>query len=75
MSNASGKEIYRQRPRIAETPFGILKSIMGFRQFLLRRLEKVKTEWIWAATAFNIAKLARALAILRAAGSKSVAES
>lgn len=75
MSSPSGKELYRQRPRIAETPFGILKSIMRLRQFLLRGLEKVKTEWLWAATAFNIVKLARAWAILRAEGSKSDAES
>lgn len=39
---------------------------MGIRQFLLRGLEKVKTEWLWAVTAFNLAKLARLMAILRA---------
>ena len=30
---------------------------MGLRQFLLRGLEKVKTEWRWACTAFNLGKL------------------
>jgi transposase len=66
MATAQGKEIYNQRPRIAETTFGILKFAMGIRQFLLRGLEKVKLEWLWAATAFNIAKLARAIGALRA---------
>jgi hypothetical protein len=66
MARTKGREVYRQRPRIAETPFGILKAVMGIRQFLLRGLEKVKTEWLWAVTAFNLAKLARLIAILRA---------
>jgi hypothetical protein len=39
MSSASAKAIYNQRPWIAETTFGILKHIMGLRQFLLRGLE------------------------------------
>lgn len=66
MVTASAREQYNQRPRIAETTFGILKSVMGLRQFLLRGLEKVRTEWTWAATAFNVGKLVRELARLRA---------
>ena len=66
MSSESSRKLYNQRPRIAETPFGILKSIMGFRQFLLRGLEKVKTEWLWAVTAFNLMKLSREIGKLRA---------
>ncbi|MCK4341782.1 MAG: hypothetical protein KAY37_15300 [Phycisphaerae bacterium] len=31
----------------------MLKQILGLRQFLLRGLDKVKTEWLWACTAFN----------------------
>jgi hypothetical protein len=66
MATPKGREVYRQRAWIAETPFGILKAVMGIRQFLLRGLEKVKTEWLWAVTAFNLAKLVRMMAILRA---------
>jgi transposase len=66
MSSEAGRQLYHQRPRIAETPFGIIKSVMGFRQFLLRGLEKVKTEWLWAATAFNVIKLCREIGRLRA---------
>jgi hypothetical protein len=66
MATESGRQRYRQRGRIAETPFAILKSVMGLRQFLLRGLEKVKTEWRWAATAFNLGKLMRYVGRLRA---------
>jgi hypothetical protein len=66
MASESGRQLYKQRPRIAETTFGILKSVMGLRQFLLRGLEKVKTEWRWAITAFNLVKLVRAIGRLRA---------
>jgi transposase len=64
----TGRKIYNQRARIAETPFAILKHVMGVRRFLLRGLEKVKTEWRWATTAFNVMKLARAIGKMRAEG-------
>ena len=66
MRSESGRAIYSQRSRIAETPFGIIKSIMGLRQFLLRGLDKVKTEWLWTVTAFNLIKLARTIGQMRA---------
>lgn len=66
MSTPEARALYNRRPQIAETPFGILKAVMGIRQFLLRGLDKVKTEWMWAVTAFNLMKLARAIAIMRA---------
>lgn len=66
MSEPTARQRYERRAWMAETPFGILKSVMGLRQFLLRGLEKVKTEWRWAATAFNIVKLVRGLGRLRA---------
>ena len=66
--------MYNQRPRIAETTFGFIKAVMGIRQFLLRGLEKVKTEWLWTCTAFNLGKLARELSRLRAEFSKLAAE-
>jgi hypothetical protein len=66
MSLASSRELLRQRSWIAETPFAVLKSVMGLRQFLLRGLEKVQIEWSWAVTAFNLAKLVREIARLRA---------
>ena len=66
MSSEAARKLYNQRPRIVETTFGIMKQVMGFRQFLLRGLENVKTEWLWATTAFNLMKLSRAIGQLRA---------
>ena len=66
MATDEGRQVYNQRAHIAETPFAILKAAMGLRQFLLRGLPKVKTEWRWAATAFNLRKLVREIARLRA---------
>ena len=66
MSLESSQQLFRRRSWIAETPFGILKSVMGLRQFLLRGSEKVETEWTWAVTSFNLAKLVRELTRLRA---------
>lgn len=74
MATPEAKEIYRHRSQIAETPFGIIKSIMGLRQFLLRGLDKVKTEWLWTVTAFNLIKLARAIGQMRAEFAELLAE-
>jgi transposase len=57
MATTEAKQRYRRRMAIAETPFGLLKGALGLRQFLLRGLEKVKTEWLWACTAVNTRKL------------------
>lgn len=74
MASESGRAVYKERPRIAETPFAILKHIMGLRQFLLRGLGKVKTEWLWACTAFNLMKLVRGIVTLRAEQRQMAAE-
>ena len=66
MSLESSQQLFRRRSWIAETPFGVLKSVMGLRQFLLRGSEKVQTEWTWAVTTFNLGKLVREVARLRA---------
>jgi hypothetical protein len=73
MASESGRQVYNQRPRIAETPFAILKAVMGLRKFLLRSLEKVKTEWTWGVTAFNLGKLVRQLTRLRAEFAQMIA--
>ena len=66
MATPAGKQLYRQRNWIAETPFAIIKAIMNLRQFLTRGIDKVRTEWLWACTGFNLTKLVRRLAELRA---------
>lgn len=66
MATAEAKKRYGKRFHTAEVPFAILKHVMNLRRFLLRGLEKVKTEWLWGCTAFNLAKLIRNIARLRA---------
>ena len=39
--------------------FGIIKSVMGFRQFLLRGLAKASLEWTLVALAYNFKRLFR----------------
>jgi transposase len=66
LQTEAGKKTYHRRMHIGETPFAVIKSIFEVRRFLLRGLEKVATEWCWVCTAFNLKKLMRALAVLRA---------
>ena len=68
LDSEEGKAAYRHRAWIAETPNAMLKHWMGIRQFLLRGIEKVRTEWRWACTALNIKKLVRFVGALRAKG-------
>ena len=65
MREAPAQQTYDQRMRIAETPFALIKHVLGLRQFLLRGLDKVKLEWLWTCTAINLDKLARGLERLR----------
>jgi len=66
MASERGRRIYRQRAWMAETPIAFLKAWMGIRQFLSRGLAKVRTEWLWACTGFNLRKLIREWGGLRA---------
>ncbi len=68
LKTASGKKDYARRAHLAETPNAVIKHAMGLRQFLLRGLDKVRTEWLWACTAFNIKKLIAIVGALRADG-------
>ena len=51
---------YRLRKQTVEPVFGQIKGARGFRQFLLRGLEKVQHEWRLICTAHNLLKLAGA---------------
>lgn len=65
LQTKSGRAAYARRAHLAETPIAVIKQVLGLRQFLLRGLCKVRTEWLWACTAFNIKKLISAMAKLR----------
>jgi len=65
MQTEAGRATYNRRMHIGETPFAIIKGILDVRRFLLRGLEKVRTEWRWVCTAYNLKKLIAAVAALR----------
>jgi hypothetical protein len=50
---------YRLRKQVVEPVFGQIKQARGFRQFLLRGIEKVRCEWAMVCTAHNLLKLAQ----------------
>jgi len=57
LKTRSGKAVYAIRKSTVEPVFGIIKSVMGFRQFLLRGLDAVKGEWNLVCIAFNLKRL------------------
>ena len=63
-----GRERYALRMATVEPVFGQIKQGRGFRQFLLRGLEKVKGEWSLICTGHNLLKLFRFDARLPAQG-------
>jgi hypothetical protein len=52
-----GKKLYALRKQTPEPVFGIIKSVMGFRQFLLRGLENVQGEWSLVTMAWNMKRM------------------
>lgn len=52
-----GRELYAKRKSTVEPVFGIIKHVMGFRQFLLRGLEAVTGEWTLVSMAWNIKRM------------------
>jgi hypothetical protein len=59
LKTAEGRRIYKKRKETVEPVFGIIKQGMGFRQFLLRGLEKVTVEWEIVCLGYNIKRLFR----------------
>jgi len=65
---AGGHETpYRLRKQLPEPVFGQIKQARGFRQFLLRGVEKVKNEWGLVCVAHNVLKLAQGRTASKAA--------
>jgi hypothetical protein len=57
LKTESGKAVYKLRKHIVEPVFGVIKSVMGFRQFSLRGVEKNDGEWKLVCMSYNIKKL------------------
>jgi hypothetical protein len=58
LSTTAGKAAYALRKQTVEPVFGIIKSVMGFRQFSLRGLRKVTGEWNLVCLAWNVKRMA-----------------
>jgi transposase len=54
---AGRRSRYRLRKQVVEPVFGQQKAARGFRQFLLRGLDKVRSEWAMICTVHNLHKL------------------
>lgn len=52
-----GKALYGLRKQTPEPVFGIIKSVMGFNQFLLRGIDNVKGEWNLVTMSWNIKRM------------------
>ena len=59
LKRAGRRSRYRLRKQIVEPVFGPIKQARGFRQFLLRGIEKVRAEWALVCIAHNLTKLSR----------------
>jgi len=57
LQTRAGRDLYALRKQTPEPVFGIIKSVLGFRQFLLRGLEKVRGEWILVTMAWNLKRM------------------
>lgn len=53
----AGKARYAKRKATVETVFGIIKHVQGFRQFLLRGLDAVQSEWTLVCLGWNLKRL------------------
>lgn len=58
LSTLAGRAAYAVRKQTVEPVFGIIKSVMGFRQFSLRGLRKVTGEWNLVCLAWNVKRMA-----------------
>ena len=52
-----GRETYAKRKGMIEPVFGQIKQARGFRQFLLRGMEKMRGEWRLVCMTENLLKL------------------
>ena len=57
LKTPEGKTLYGLRKHTPEPVFGIIKSALGFRQFLLRGLDNVRGEWSLVTMAWNMKRM------------------
>jgi transposase len=57
LQTPDGKKLYALRKQVPEPVFGIIKSVLGFRQFLLRGIDRVRGEWSLVSMAWNMKRM------------------
>ncbi|EDM28360.1 probable transposase [Lentisphaera araneosa HTCC2155] len=57
LQTTRGRECYKLRKQTVEPAFGIIKEVLGFRQFFLRGIEKVNLEWDLLSIAYNLKRI------------------
>ena len=57
LQTAMGRAIYRLRKMTVEPVIGLIKEVLGFRQFSLRGLGAAAGEWCLVCLAFNLKRL------------------
>ena len=58
LKTIAGRKIYALRKQTVEPVFGIIKSIMGFRQFSMRGLDAAENEWNMVCLSWNLKRMA-----------------
>jgi hypothetical protein len=62
LNTEAGERAYRRRKAIVEAPHGWIKNVLGFRQFSVRGLEKVRAEWKLVCMALNLRRMRNLIA-------------
>ncbi len=57
LQSPEGKKAYKLRAQTVEPVFAIIKQVMGFREFLLRGIQKTQGEWTLVCLAYNFKRL------------------
>ena len=57
LSTPEGRRLYARRKQMVEPVFGIIKSVMGFRQFRLRGLKSAQGEWTLVTMSWNLKRM------------------
>ena len=57
LKSQSGHELYGRRKCTVEPVFGIIKQVLGFRQFLMRGIQAVAGEWKLVTMAYNFKRM------------------
>jgi transposase len=62
MQTSEARLAYRRRKWLSEPPNGWIKNVLGFRQFSMRGLVKVRAEWKLVCAALNLRRMATLMA-------------